>query len=317
MVNIVKDTKREILIILITVILIAFLISILANVAFTKLYANNPMWTTLSFGLLFALAIISLYLTIVSKAKRYAGTISFPITFSRKLGKFLDLPDCPMSVHARVGFDKLPIEGQKHLTVYDNWQQFWSSDLQRFIDQVIQETLLTTIFKQFKFEERTYDSIQYTSLPEGITENNVLRNWLENYEKKFELFLPYAHSVKTYGRNNCFLLFKSKYGMLRCEWNISYCNTPIFSEFFIKDADLKPLEDYHDYLIDLDFGYECNSWKILSKNLENFLEWVSDIERSLNANDWKKSEINRLYVVMQEIQRTLNHSNNALNKTSS
>lgn len=295
----VSEKKRELIIIFVTTLIIAFLVGFSANIAFNYLFSKSPIWFSVATCIFLIISIIILYLTIVSTAQRSSVKISFPLTFSRKKVKFFDLPHCPISVHSRVCFNYLPVESQKHLACYDNYVHFWKSDLQRFIDHVIQEALLTTVFKQREFYERNYVEITYSSLPDGIKENRFLEKWMDVSKEDYAIFVPSPIGIKTYGRNNSFLRIETCYGVLRCEWDIIYCQAPIYSKYFVNEKDLKPVEDYHDFYINLSLFYECNIWKLLSKELKLFLQWAGDIELELVEYDWDKAKIDRLFFVIK------------------
>lgn len=292
------DKRREVFVLLITVLAIAILTNFAAGILFQEVYPRHPTISIFTCGFLLLVLSLGLYLTVVKSATKSITLAEIPLCFSRKLQRFIDLPHCPLSVHARVSFDKLPDEGRKHLTCYDNGEDFWQSELERFIDHVVQEALLTTVFRPDQSGQSKFDHIPYSELPQGVKENRQLKEWI-NISHEFSLAAPYRPEVTTFGRNNSFLEITTRFGSVDAKWDIAYCNAPSYSEYFVNNPDLEPITDYHDFQVRITLATRSSPWKLLSPKMAAFFEWANTIEAKLTEYDWETSQIDRLFVMLK------------------
>lgn len=292
------DKRREVFILLTTVLAIAILTNFGAGILNQEVYPRYPTFSIITCVFLLVVLSLGLYLTVVKSATKLTTLAKIPLCFSRKLQKFIDLPHCPLSVHARVSFDRMPEEGRKHLTCYDNAKDFWQSDLERFIDHVVQEILLTTIFRRDQAVQSKFHHILFSELPEGVRENRQLKEWIKPLTE-FDLAAPYPPEVTTYGRNNSFLQIATRFGSIDAKWDIAYFNAPSYSRYFVSYPDLEPIEDYHDYEISITLAARTSPWKILSPKMTAFFEWANIIGAKLTEYDWETSQIDRLFVILK------------------
>jgi hypothetical protein len=292
------EKQREVLILLISVIAISIITNFLAGILFDSLYHKYTTISIIISVLLLLILTLALYFTVVSSVTKSVIRVDIPLCFSRKLQRFIDLPRCIVSVRSRIHFDELPEEGRQHLTCYDDSPAFWDSDLNRFIDHIIQEALLTVVFQQDQSTKPGFAEIPYPNLPIGIRENHPLQKWIEP-DGNFHLLLPNRSRVTTYGRNNSFLQINTPFGSINAEWEITYCFAPLYSQYFVNLPDHEPIEDYHDFKVHITLITKNSPWRMLSPKMTTFFDWTNTIERKLNEQDWKSSQIDRLFIMLK------------------
>src|SRR4030042_4422419 len=233
-----SDKRREILIIVLSGIVIAFLIGGIASIVYSHLAAFHPRWTLFGSLILLLIATSILYVVLVSSVRRFKMQVEFPLTFDRNSPRFVDLPHCPMSINARVCFNQLPESGRKHLTCYDTVPEFFGSELNRFIDHVIQLVLLETVVfssERPESEMKGYTHLSKKHFPLGVTENHFLKDWLDEIDSDRNILVPHFKEIQTFGRNNSFLRIYTKGGTLEFSWVVGHVSGAWYSEAFLPE----------------------------------------------------------------------------------
>jgi hypothetical protein len=296
-----ESTRIQVLTVVLTTILIAFLVNGLATILFPIWNTTSPRWTLVACSGLLVAACFVLYAFIVSAVRRSTTRITFPLTFSRLHHAFIDLPRAPMSVNARVCFERLPPEGQHHLAVYDDPRKFFGSELNRFIDQVVQLVLLTRVLFTMRSSQKHWTRLTPDHLGRGIHENQFAKEWIDEIREKRQVFAPYLQCVKTFGRNNSFLDVRTSGGAIRFTWAISFMTAPWNSEPFCPiTADRM---EFHDFEISLLMERDGNSKRIFSKKFKEFFAWSVKMDADLITHDWKSAQVERLTSLVQSLQK--------------
>ena len=300
------DNKRnEILVIVLTVLVIAFLLGGLTSVAYPVLMAAHA-WLTVSLSLLLlVIAVLVLYIILVSSVRRSVMIVEFPVTFNRHEQRFVDLPHCPMSVHARVCFNELPPEGRAHLSCYDNLSNpnvFFGSDLERFIDQAIQMALLAIVVFNPGEKRPGLVRVSRPDLPIGIFENRFNNCWVDKLDDNREVYVPYLKSIESFGRQNAFFRVVSKGGSIELTWQVSYSSGPWYSEAFCQQTG-QPENAFHDFCVAVTLTRSCNAFRLFSRKVALFTEWARAIEASLCEHDWKTSQNDRLLLLVHRLSK--------------
>ena len=298
-----KDKKIDLLVIVISAIIIAIIINFLSNYFYEKLHLKASLnWIIGGLAIILALAILLLYSLLFSNVGHNSITIFAPLTFSRKDNKFLDLPFNYLSVQTRVNFNKLPREGQIHLGTYDkSWSTFFDSELNRFLNQSIQTSIVKWILPRWKSEnEHETCFIDKKDFPRPINENVYLKDWLKEEGK---LYAPFIQTIRSFGPNNAFIEIKTKYGRITFSWRILYSQTPYQSQYFF-DKEFTT-NDVHDFEILLTLSYKGNFWKIYSKKITKFYDWCTSLEILLHDYDWKTKQVDRVLLVVKELKDDL------------
>lgn len=301
-----NDKRSDILVVILTAVVIAFLINGLSSVVFADFNVLHPLLMNLIAWPLLVIAVASLYFVLVSSVRRAKLQIEIPLAFNRNLCRFVDLPHCPMSVHARYCFDKLPDAGRLHLAEYDCPELFFRSDFQRFLDHVVQETLLSVVIFERNEHSKDYTRLSRKHFPSGIVENQFLADWLREIKDDRLISAPYFKNIQTFGRNNSFFRIQTKGGTIEFSWIISWCNTPWRSEAFCT-SEQATRDDFHDFYVTLTVVRCCKATRIFSGKVQKFVGWSQIIFDRLAQHDWNASQNDRLlYLIhrMREAEKT-------------
>jgi hypothetical protein len=299
-----SDKRREILIIILTGIVIAFLIGGIASIVYPSLAAVHPKWTLFGSLILLLIATSILYVVLVSSVRRFETQVEFPLTFDRSTPIFVDLPHCPMNVNARVCFNKLPESGRKHLASYDTVPEFFGSELNRFIDHVIQDVLLETVVFSLDLSEskiKGYTRLLRKHFPLGVTENHFLKDWLDEIDSDRNIFVPHFKEIQTFGRNNSFFRIYTKGGTIEFSWAVEYVSGAWYSEAFLP-AQPRTRDRLHDFEVIVSLLQNCSALKIFSAKVQDFVFWASAVEKILAKHDWRSSQNDRLIYLINRIR---------------
>jgi hypothetical protein len=301
-----SDKRREILTFVLTAIVIAFLINGIATIIFSTpfLAVSHLMWTLFGSVILLLIATSFLYILLISSVRRLNVQVTFPITFDRTKCLFVDLPHCQMSVNVRVLFSKLPESGRKHLACYDDISDFFGSELNRFIDHAIQDTLLEVVVFQPSrpgLEKKGYTRLSIKHFALGVTENRFLADWFEELKLDRIVLVPHLKQIQTFGRNNSFFRIYTKGGTLEFSWGIAYCSFPYNSETFLPP---KTEDRFHDYEVTVSLMRSCNALRIFSAKVQDFVNWASGVEKELTTHDWNFSKNDRLLYIINKIRQS-------------
>lgn len=301
------DKRREILTFVLTAIVIAFLIAGIATIVFSTpfLAVSHPRWTLSGSIILLLVATTFLYIVLISSVRRLNMQVKFPLTFDRARCLFVDLPYCPMSVNARVYFSKLPESGRKHLACYDITPHFFGSELNRFIDHVIQGVLLEIVVFQPEWRElkkKGYTRLLRNHFPLGVTENNFLADWFNELKVDRNVLVPHLKQIQTFGRNNSFFRVYTKGGTLEFSWQVDYAQTAYYSEAFLS-RQTETNDRFHDYIVTVSLVRGCNALRIFSAKVQDFMNWASGVEKELAAHDWSFSQNDRLLYLINKVRQ--------------
>jgi hypothetical protein len=306
--NSTADKRREILIFLLTAIVIAFLVGGIATILFSApfLAVTHPWWTLCGSIILLIIATSFLYIVLISSVRRLNMQVRFPLAFDRVTCLFVDLPYCPMSVNARVCFDKLPDPGRRHLACYDTIPGFFGSELNRFIDHVVQGVLLTRVVFQRERGDSTkkgYMRLRGGHLPLGVIENRFFADWVDELNRDRTVIVPHLKQIQTFGRNNSFFRINTKGGTLEFSWQIVYDQTPYYSKAFLPlqaDTDYR----FHDYEVTVALLRTCSALRIFSASVRDFVDWASGVEKKLATYDWSFSQNDRLLYLIAKVRQS-------------
>lgn len=293
-----KNRKKEIIVILLSSIVIALLLNIIASLLFSKIPKESINLSLEIIICLTLLTVVIIYLIFASNLKNNDLTIKVPLSYNKKEKCFQKLPYCPMSVRATGYFSNKPKIQQNLLHMSNTYENFFNKDMERFIDHVVQELLITFILRNDYKTPKYFTAIKASQMPSGITDNSLLYKD-GKVNENFILEAPYFEILSTYGRNNAFIKIYTKYGNIKFYWNISPMNAAPYSNFFYYNS-YKQVEDFHDYEIELHFSSECKYWYILSPNLEGFTNWIEYISNRLTEEDWETSNMQRLLIFLTE-----------------
>ena len=299
-----REKRREIITVILVALVVAFLVSGLASYAYPLLF-QRFFATTLGLSLsLLVLSVVSLYLVLVSSIREKRVSVSFPLAFHFKERRFLDIPRCPMSVHARVLFNQLSDTGRQHLAEYDNILGFFKSPLHRFLDHVVQEALADiVVFQRTRQAEHGDTRLDQRHFPAGFRDNKFLEDWLAKLDEKRAVHIPYLKKIECFGPNNAFFRVRTKGGELTLTWRIGCLTRPGYSEPFFPDE--KEFRDAaHDFKITVQFVRRCHAWRVFSREVKRFLNWSDTVADRLEQHDWPCREGERL-VDLLHAQRKL------------
>jgi hypothetical protein len=303
--KIVSEKKSEVIVLVLTAMIVAFLASFFASLVYEKIKDLE------SFNYFFIAALVLLlissffiYKLVFSNFSDKRITATVPIAFSRTKENFLDLPNNKLSVQTRVNFNSLPKEGRTHLTTYDKWGHFFNSEFNRFFNQSIQASIINRFLNNWEYETKDKtDFIEKENLVKSIKENPYIKNWIKD---KGKIYGPGINKLESFGPNDCYLEIQSKYGTLKFSWSISYAQMASYSNYFFNDKELEPRVDYHDYIVTLRLNYSVNPWRAFSSKSKIFNQWCDYLEMEFNDYDWDSSSLERILLLMKDLKEENN-----------
>lgn len=287
----VQSRRREILVLLLTALALALLVNLIANVVFVALYEKHKVLFTLLVLISTGLVALGSYLSFLTQAEKSTLTIQFPLTLNRRDLKFEDLPRSPPSVHARVFFSQLPLERRQQFAIEDaNWRVFFRGNFAQFIDNVLQEIVLTLLLTRARTEKPGWKALVTRELPEGISENPCMTKEFQLESPRFKLSLPEWLEIETFGNRDRYVRFVSEFGKAELTWTVAWGQMAHYTEPFMTLTGMRPGVDYHDFDVRVTFTYDCRFSRILSSRLNKYVDWARDMEKSLQALDWEEAE---------------------------
>src|ERR1044072_7257975 len=162
----IQSRRRELLVLVVTAVALALLVNLLANVLFVSLYDRHKVIFTALVLLSTGIVSLGSYLSFLTQAEKSSLTIQFPLTFNRRDAKFEDLPRSPRGGHARVRLSHLPRERQLRLAAEDaNWSWFFDGDFGKFVNDAVQEILLTLLLTRVRSPKIGWKSLVKEELP--------------------------------------------------------------------------------------------------------------------------------------------------------
>lgn len=285
-INIIQK-RKEVILILFTGIIIAFLIGIISDIFFKSLFVGNELSISLIsiVGLLISSSFA--YFIILSKTENLKVSIKFPFTFDKNHLVFVDIPSSPPSLHARYLFDNLSMEEKRNLASYDLWDKFFNSPFDKFINEVVQETLLILLFRRLERKRQNWKSFKFAELPYRLQKNEHLK---KSYgHEKVSIRMPTWATIETFGNNDLFLRIKSKYGIIELKWNISVTQIPYLSKYYISILSINNNKYIHDFIIDVSLVYNCKFWQMFSRGIIEYENWIEELENDFRKLDWQNS----------------------------
>jgi hypothetical protein len=296
-----REKKIEVIVIALTTIVVAFIVSFIASYTYDSLkgYQHINIVVLVAF-LILILTLGILYKTIFSNIGSKKIDVTVPLAFSRTTSEFMDLPYNMLSVQTRINFNSLPQSRRAHLTTYDGWGQFFGSELNRFLNQSIQSSIITRMLHGFKFKTKfKSDHLDSDKLPNCLKENQYLKDWLKEEGK---IYGPRLTKIECFGPNNSFLRIDSDYGEVQFSWRISYNQAAPYSEFFFDEDEMEPIKDYHDYAVILTLTCSFNPWKIYSTKGTNFTNWCEELITELQTYDWSYKNPERMLSSIKKLK---------------
>jgi hypothetical protein len=297
--------RREVLLLLLTVIVLAILVSLLADVVFSYLFdTNRVLFTIAVIAALLGFSVLG-YLTILSRTESTMVSVEFPFCFDREKRHFIDIPHCIPSVHARVHFDHLSQMAREELASYDiDPRKFFGSEFDHFVNDIVQAIILEPLIKNVSWRREDSKSFTFDDLPETMKRNNCLRRQASS-DLGLEMYLPTWASLDTFGRYERFIRIKSKYGQIEFTWQIAYASRTSYTDPYIALLDSESEPDFHDFIVTLFMAYDCRYSQMYSRGLDNYMSWVLEMRRRLEQLDWKNTQAELQLVILESIVKEI------------
>lgn len=287
--NILKK-KSETVVILLSAFFCAFSVNTIANVFFEHWGKSNPIIVTVIAFFILALSLFQIFRTVLRDEEASVRKITIPFTYSKIKKAFHDLPFCPLSVRIRASYDKLPQEGKDLLALYDTGKDFFDSELNRFLDQCVQEWLVTYIIggTMEKYEGISMKTIKEIPKPQGILDNPLLKDCLAG-QCHFEI--PDFIAINSFGHNNCFIELNSRYGSVKFTWYFAFC-TSIFHSKLVTAFDNE--DHWHDFEVSICAVETFSDSGVILPGLENFVRWKTGVLSRFTESDWENGHQKRI-----------------------
>jgi len=290
--------RKEAVLLLLTVIVLAILVSLLSNVLFDLYYSTNKTaFTIIILVLLIGTSVLS-YFAIITKTTKTIISIEFPYCFSKNEKKFIDIESCVPSIHARVHFDQLPEGYKKEMVKFDAPSKFWESDLDNFVHNATQAIFLDLVFGGASYVIETENLLPYKDLPETIKRNDCVKRHAVR-DDEYSLVLPKWAKIQTYGELERFIKVKSKYGELTVGWEIGFGNTAHYSSSYLTAIGIDPEKDAHEFIVNATLTYTTKFAYMHKKELDEYINWAQVTQRKFSELDWHLTREQLPLVIMQ------------------
>lgn len=264
--KVLEENKKNLVTLLLSVVCIGVLISLIANVIFTELYdVNKKIFIIICCFLLIMFLIILSQMTYRLDRMVYKG--SYPIIFSNRELRFIDLPYSPVSVNARVLYDNLSKKQKERIIE--------NKELYQFVDSFVIQYIFSLVFAHSSRRSsiKKWISLDRKYLQEILVKYKYVD--VENMLGKAEgsLVLPKGFSIKAATDDN--LIISTKQGFIKFSWEISMrkpCQPELFFLSQMKDVDITGCCAYN-IGITLEYGYKpLKLFFYSTKELDNYLE---------------------------------------------
>lgn len=297
--------KKEAISILLIIIGMAFLVSSLSNVIFEKFYASNTtIYIVAVCALLVLLSLIS-YVFFASSLASSKKSVKMNFTFNHESGRFIDIPHCPSAVNARVEFDKLEESKRIHLASCAYLLKFSGSELERFIDDVVQKILLNNILKRASYSLPSKDvkSISVNEAPDNIRENWVL---IKNTDRKINFNVISSASIKALNPRRNYFKIECPYGNITFNWYNSFSQTAYDSGAFLESVEEVNPEKCCDLHSEVIITAKVSYFRLLSSKTKTFANWSAQISEEVEDWDWSRAQKNHPVILLGRILKKLN-----------
>ena len=297
--------KKKIQLFVVSTIAIALVVSSIASILVAELY--DPNKTAFTIALLVSLVLIVLvsYELIASEDMNRNTSSKFVFAFDKVSKKFLDIKHHSPSVHARVGWEQLTLEHRNHLATLDHPSLYFGSDLNFFIDQVVQYYVVMIAIKNTGFRNSKYEAIPVTKFPRFLMAGRIF-----SMDNKAVINLPSSVSIERIDDGLPYIKLASKYGSMDIRWTNSFSQRASYTEPFILSQGINDTDHYHDFSVNIECTYKLKHWRMLSQKAKEFHEWVELVSCKIKDSSWDESEKHlELYLLSQLFVRsTLNKS---------
>ncbi len=299
------NMKRfEVIIFVLTAIVLAFLVGLLSNAVFQTYYERNERLFTNVVIIISIVLILILIAMMLSKSEVKSSKTTCVCTYCVDEMKFIKIPHCIPSVHAKLTYEDLPQELRKEFSESNEQKLAMSPGSLTFVNILVDKLILEFIINSRKKEK----VITIEDLPEKIRERVKLGD-----QRTFKLHVPNWVTIESWG--NEFIRVKTKFGVIKFYWNLSIHSEGYYSEPYLKIIDLKHCKKYRDYCITIHMKYYYNLWKMFSKEMDEFILWVNGLEEKMEKLDWERTEkylpILLLQTIVEEINKNGGEGNGA------
>lgn len=298
-----KAKRKDILILLFSVILLGIQISSISNVLFDKYYKDNIKLFILIMIISLLLNIL-LIIYIMIKYEVYKKEIELKFMYDYNKKKFIDIPFNSTSVNARVLFDNLSEKDKDK--IYYNMNEIIISELTEdtleknkqffhFIDCFVIELVFTRILKvgiQIDKKEKYFDidinyikellvKFRYIDVDEMLGVGNAFSVG-NKVIKNSCLRLPEGFNIKKVEENN--LRLESKYGFVCFKWD-GYVGSISKETIMISEFKDTNLDKCNEITVNLSMEYGFTPLKLFKSSTVEFEDFVKVCEQQMRNFD--------------------------------
>ncbi|MDR5587897.1 hypothetical protein [Clostridium aquiflavi] len=317
----VKAKRKDILILIFSVILLGVQISLISNILFDKYYKDNIKLFVLIIIVLLLLNIF-LIINIMIKYEIYKKEIELKFVYDYSKKKFIDIPFNSTSVNARVLFDNLP---EKHKDkIYYNIEERIINGLTEdnleshkqffhFIDCFLIQLIFTRILKgriQRDKKKKYFDidinylkellvKFRYIDVDEmlGVCNSISIGNIVL---KSSCLSLPEGFNIKKVEKNN--IRLESKYGFIYLKWDS--CAGGVSQETkMISEIEGINLDECNEITVNLSLEYGFKPLKLFKSSTVEFEDFIKVCEQQMVKFDKSTTVSKYKLKLMHELSR--------------
>lgn len=178
--------------------------------------------------------------------------------------------------------------------------RFHNSDLSRFVNNTVQETLLIIVLGNVDKDVDT-DSLVYrkiNDMPVNIRENRLLSHWQTRDER---IPIPSNSEIKSIDPRKRFFIIESPYGGVRFTWELAVTNSAFHSEPYLQVHKGVSKDDCCDIFANVTVSTKIKYGRILSPRTKNFAEWATAVSKRVDNLDWQNTISKFPTVILQDI----------------
>ncbi|MCK5051952.1 MAG: hypothetical protein KAS53_09535 [Candidatus Cloacimonetes bacterium] len=284
----VSSKRKDIMILVISVILLSIEISLISNILFSKFYSDNKLIFFLINSILFLITISLLIKTMfVYDTKIHNSNIIF--AYDTVKNKFVDIYCNPSTVNARVLYNSLNKKNKQKIQINDLLEKD-KTEFFEFCNCLVVQLIFSRFLrnKQYKniidinFLKEVLVKFRYIDIDSILGGEEHITGKLKLVSSK--LTLPDGFKLKNVSKQNMEL--DSLFGFVNFKWSIIVSsNTEVCKIFSVlKKIDLNNLLQVN---VSFNMEYGFKPLLIFKKSTLEFEKFVNHCKNNMNKYDWK------------------------------
>ena len=299
-----RSLRREIYTLIIVAIVLSLIVSLISRIIFVELYEGNEYLFSTLVLILFVVSIAGGFLILTHYMNKSKAEGFFVFVLNKEDSEFIDIPNSPPSVHARVSFNKLDKIDREHITPAAEIRSFERSYLSRFTNKLTQKILISIVLSNVNrhIDDKHIEYKSIDEIPDKIIHNKYLEDWACRNDN---IPLPPNSEIKVEDDEKLHFSVESPHGYSKFTWGLGITNSSNYSEPYISLKDNIDEENCRDIISTVRLETEIKYKRILSPKAKHFASWASEISEMVKELDWSNTKSQFPTVILKNIAREM------------